>query len=132
MIKKAEKSAFHSALASSRMPAVLLIDTLAFYAPLAMAQGTPGASSSEAGTASSDTGSMLSRDDSKMVPDMAHANSAEIETGKVMLANSCSSVWAIQLDASKNGRALLVSHSIIALECFFRSSYQQPCAHDRV
>lgn len=51
--------------------------------------GTTGVTSSGAprvaGGSASGTGAMVSRDDSKMMSDLAHANIAEIETGKLAL-----------------------------------------------
>ena len=76
---------------------------LALYAFPAGAQGVSGSSTSGTGTASgpagvtssgapraaggsaTGTGAMVSRDDSKMMSDLAHANIAEIETGKLAL-----------------------------------------------
>jgi len=46
--------------------------------------GTPRA----AGASASGTGSMVARDDSKMMVNLAHANIAEIETGKMALEKS--------------------------------------------
>jgi putative membrane protein len=56
------------------------------------ASGAPGVTSSgaprAAGSSAAGTGSMVSRDDSKMMADLAHANIAEIETGKMALEKS--------------------------------------------
>lgn len=72
--------------------------------PAGAQQGTSGASGSGTGTASgaagvtssgapraagaSGTGAMVSRDDSRLMADLAHANIAEIETGKMALEKS--------------------------------------------
>jgi len=56
------------------------------------ASGAPGVTSSgsprAAGNSASGTGSMFSRDDSRMMVDIAHANLAEIDTGKLALEKS--------------------------------------------
>ena len=56
------------------------------------ASGAAGVTSSGtprvAGNSASGTGAMVSRDDSKMMTDLAHANIAEIETGKLALEKS--------------------------------------------
>ena len=56
------------------------------------ASGAAGVTSSGtprvAGNSASGTGAMVSRDDSKMMTDLAHANIAEIETGKMALEKS--------------------------------------------
>ncbi len=56
------------------------------------ASGAPGVTSSgapkAAGYGASGTGAMVSRDDSKLMTDLAHANIAEIETGKMALEKS--------------------------------------------
>lgn len=56
------------------------------------ASGAAGVTSSgaprAAGTSASGTGAMVSRDDSKMMADLAQANIAEIETGKMALEKS--------------------------------------------
>ena len=51
------------------------------------AQGVSGSSTAGTGTASR-AGAMVSRDDSKMMTDLAQANIAEIETGKLALEKS--------------------------------------------
>jgi putative membrane protein len=86
--------------------AAAAVCALALAALPAGAQGTSGSSTGGTGTASgaagvtssgapraagasaSGTGSMVSRDDSKMMADLAHANIAEIETGKMALEKS--------------------------------------------
>jgi len=56
------------------------------------ASGAPGVTSSgsprAAGNSASGQGSMFSRDDSRMMVDIAHANLAEIDTGKLALEKS--------------------------------------------
>jgi len=56
------------------------------------ATGAPGVTSSgaprAAGSSASGTGAMVSRDDSKLMTDLAHANIAEIESGKLALEKS--------------------------------------------
>ena len=56
------------------------------------ASGAAGITSSgaprAAGSSASGTGAMVSREDSKMMTDLAHANIAEIETGKMALEKS--------------------------------------------
>ena len=56
------------------------------------ASGAAGVTSSGtprvAGNSASGTGAMVSRDDSKIMTDLAHANIAEIETGKLALEKS--------------------------------------------
>ena len=66
----------------STLAAAAAVCALALSALPAGAQGTSGS-----GTASG-TGAMVSRDDSKMMADLAHANIAEIETGKMALEKS--------------------------------------------
>lgn len=66
----------------STLAAAAAVCALALAALPAGAQGTSGS-----GTASG-TGAMVSRDDSKMMADLAHANIAEIETGKMALEKS--------------------------------------------
>jgi putative membrane protein len=86
--------------------AALAVCALTLSALPAGAQGVSGSSAGGAGTASgaagvtssgtprgagnsaSDTGAMVSRDDSKIMTDLAHANIAEIETGKLALEKS--------------------------------------------
>ncbi|MDB5939181.1 MAG: hypothetical protein JWP77_1545 [Polaromonas sp.] len=90
---------------TARTLAAAAVCALALAAMPAGAQGTSG-SASGAGTASgaagvtssgapraagssaSGTGAMVSRDDSKMMADLAQANIAEIETGKMALEKS--------------------------------------------
>lgn len=89
-----------------RALAALAVCALTLSALPAGAQGVSGSSAGGTGTASgaagvtssgtprvagnsaSGTGAMVSRDDSKMMTDLAHANIAEIETGKLALEKS--------------------------------------------
>ena len=91
---------------SVRLLAAAAACALALAAMPAAAQGTSGSSTGTTGTASGaagvtssgapraagssagGTGAMVSRDDSKMMTDLAHANFAEIETGKMALEKS--------------------------------------------
>lgn len=90
----------------STLAAAAAVCALALVAVPAGAQGTSGSTSGGSGTASgaagitssgaprvagdsaSGTGAMVSRDDLKMMADLAHANIAEIETGKMALEKS--------------------------------------------
>ena len=101
-----EKSTVHPVRPLSRTLAALAVCALAFSAIPAAAQGVSGSSTGGTGSASgaagvtssgaprvggesaSGTGAMVSRDDSKMMTDLAHANIAEIETGKMALEKS--------------------------------------------
>ena len=65
----------------------LAVCALALCALPAGAQGVSGSSTGGTGTASG-AGAMVSRDDSKMMTDLAQANIAEIETGKLALEKS--------------------------------------------
>ena len=87
-----------------RALAALAVCALTLSTLPAGAQGVSGSSAGGTGTASgaagvtssgtprvagnSGTGTMVSRDDSKMMTDLAHANIAEIETGKLALEKS--------------------------------------------
>ena len=70
-----------------RTLAAVALSALAVSTLPAGAQGVSGSSTAGTGTASS-AGAMVSRDDSKMMTDLAHANIAEIETGKLALEKS--------------------------------------------
>ena len=111
MIPSPEKPTPHTVQPLGRMLAAAAVCALALAALPAGAQGTSGSttggsSTSSTGTASgaagvtssgapraagnsaSGTGTMVSRDDSKMMADLAHANIAEIETGNMALEKS--------------------------------------------
>lgn len=70
----------------SRTLTALAVCALALCALPAGAQGVSGSTTGGTGTAS--TGAMVSRDDSKMMTDLAQASIAEIETGKLALEKS--------------------------------------------
>jgi putative membrane protein len=84
----------------TRAFAAAAVSALALAALPAGAQGTGGTSASgaagvtsagsprAAGSSASGTGSMVSRDDTKFMADLAHGNLAEIETGKMALEKS--------------------------------------------
>jgi len=85
----------------STLAAAAAVCALALSALPAGAQGTSGSGTASgaagvtssgapraAGNSASGTGAMVSRDDSKMMADLAHANIAEIETGKMALEKS--------------------------------------------
>ena len=106
MTLTSEKPTSRPVRALERSLAALAVSALALCAFPAGAQGVSGSSTSGTGTASgtagvtssgaprvggssaSGTGAMVSRDDSKMMSDLAHANIAEIETGKLALEKS--------------------------------------------
>lgn len=95
-----------STLRPTRTLLAVAVCALALSAVPAEAQGTSSASGSGTGTASgaagvtssgapraagnsaSGAGAMVSRDDSRMMTDLAHTNIAEIETGKLALEKS--------------------------------------------
>lgn len=106
MLKTLEKFAAAGWHQSAHTLAALTLSAMAMASLPAGAQGTSpsgntGSASGAAGVTSSGapraaggnasgtgTGSMVSRDDSKMMADLAHANIAEIETGKMALEKS--------------------------------------------
>lgn len=101
-----ERPTSHLVRQPGRALAALAVCALTLSTLPAGAQGVSGSSAGGTGTASgaagvtssgtprvagnsaSGTGAMVSRDDSKMMTDLAHANIAEIETGKLALEKS--------------------------------------------
>lgn len=82
-----EKPTSRTVRQRGRTLTALAVCALALCALPAGAQGVSGSSTAGTGTASG-AGAMVSRADSKMMSDLAHANIAEIETGKLALEKS--------------------------------------------
>lgn len=91
MLPCTEKSTPVSVRQFSHALLAATLSALALTALPAGAQGTGGnsyGSPRAAGSSASGTGALVSRDDSNMMADLAHANIAEIETGKMALEKS--------------------------------------------
>ena len=84
MFTRTEKSAPRSARKLSQALMAAAVSALALTALPVGAQGSSGGT----GYGSSANGAMVARDDSKMMADLAHANIAEIEAGKMALEKS--------------------------------------------
>ena len=84
MFTRTEKSAPRSAHKLSQALMAAAVSALALTALPVGAQGSSG----DTGYGSSANGAMVARDDSKMMADLAHANIAEIEAGKMALEKS--------------------------------------------